>query len=83
MSRIQVVELFAMAKDLAGCPHVEVSVPASMDAAHLKQLIAEQHPSLEPILPSCRLAIDDRYATEDQIIDANSSVSLIPPVSGG
>lgn len=83
MTRDQTVELFAIAKDLAGCNQISVSVPTPVDASHLKTLIATQHPSLQSILPSCRLAINDAYANEKQEIREGSSVSLIPPVSGG
>lgn len=83
MNRTIRIELFAIAKDHAGCDHVDVSVPATCKIDQFKHIIAAQHPSLASILPACRIAMDDQYCSDDQMIDTHASICLIPPVSGG
>ena len=77
------VQLFAAARQLAGTESVRLQLPAEAQAAELLDALGRQIPALHDLLPSCRLAIDCRYAAPDDPIDAHQEIALIPPVSGG
>ena len=77
------VQLFAIAKQRAGAATVAVELPEGATVGRLREAIAAQHPSLAGLLPGMMVAVDDEYAGDDHPIEAESSVALIPPVSGG
>lgn len=77
------VHLFAIAKDLAGCDLVVFEIDDAKSAGELLRELGRMHPALEPLLPSCRLAVADQYVPDDFVITGEQEVSLIPPVSGG
>lgn len=80
--RIQVL-LFAAAKEAAGSNSIEIEVSDRPRASDVLKAIASQLPQLDPLLPSCRLAVDCCYVTGDAPIERGSEIALIPPVSGG
>lgn len=81
------VELFAGPRELMGQATLTVDVPCessgSCTAQDVLAAIAEQHAALVPWIPSCRIAADDRYLSDQDPVSLESSVALIPPVSGG
>ena len=77
------VQLFAIAKQRAGASTIKVELPEPVTVGRLRHAIAAQHPSLGVLLPGMMVAVDDEYAGDEQAIEAESSVALIPPVSGG
>lgn len=82
MKRIQ-VQMFAGARELAGRPSIEIDVRPPIQAHAVFAALANSHPELAPLLPSCRLAVDNRYVVDQTIIDDDATIALIPPVSGG
>jgi len=77
------VQLFAVAKQLAGRAAVEVSLLPDASVADLRVALVAQVPALRGIARQLRFAINEEYATDDARIVANSRVACIPPVSGG
>lgn len=77
------VQMFARAKDIAGADEVEIAVGDPIQAHAVFAELARSVPGLAPMMPSCRLAVDNRYVTDQSIIDDDSVIALIPPVSGG
>jgi molybdopterin converting factor small subunit len=77
------VHLFAIAKDLAGCDQIVLEIDDATFAGDLLRELGQVHPALQPLLPSCRLAVADQYVPDDFVITGQQKVSLIPPVSGG
>jgi molybdopterin converting factor subunit 1 len=75
--------LFAGARQAADCDQVSVNIAHPATVADVLAALDQQHPSLRPLLPSCRLAVDCTYVDPDQVIPSGSEVALIPPVSGG
>ncbi|TWU58413.1 ThiS family protein [Rubripirellula tenax] len=82
MIKIQ-VQMFAGAKQLAGRDTVEVEVRSPIQARAIFDALQVAAPELTPLIPSCRLAVDNRYVIDQSIIDEDSTIALIPPVSGG
>ena len=77
------VKLFAVAKELAGHDELGVELPLGATVADLRETIASQQPSLKTVLSHALWAVDAAYADENTKLNENSSIALIPPVSGG
>lgn len=77
------VKLFAVARDLAEQNELELELPNDANVAALRVALVRLVPALEPLLPHMQIAIDSRYAIDNEPIGPNSEVAVIPPVSGG
>jgi len=77
------VRLFAVAKERAGRSDIEISLRLPATVADFRSALARQHPTLAPLAARVMIAIDAEYASDETIIDAGTSIALIPPVSGG
>lgn len=77
------VLLFAAAKEAAQRDSVSVDLDDQATAADLLAALAVQLPQVQPLLCSCRVAIDCTYVGSDAVITPDCEVALIPPVSGG
>jgi len=77
------IMLFAGARELAGQAEVALEVTFPVTAGSLKEALAAAHPELAPLLPHAVLAVDTQYAIENTPISQDSTLALIPPVSGG
>ncbi|HEX8465281.1 MAG TPA: molybdopterin converting factor subunit 1 [Abditibacterium sp.] len=77
------IQLFASLKDAAKASHIEVEVPEGADVARLLAIVAREFPTLEKWVPHVRVALNEEYATSEQIVRSGDVVALIPPVSGG
>lgn len=77
------VLLFAAAKEAAQTDSITLTVADQVTAAEILAAIGSQLPQLQPLLPSCRLAVDSCYVGVEATITESSEVALIPPVSGG
>lgn len=75
--------LFAIASELAKADAIDVDVEFPVTAGDLLALIGERVPSLVTWLPSCRLAVDRRFVSNEYLLTEVVEVALIPPVSGG
>ncbi|QDT07222.1 ThiS family protein [Rubripirellula lacrimiformis] len=82
MIKVQ-VQMFAGAKQIAGCDVVEIEVRQPIQAHAVFDALGRTVPALHSLIPSCRLAVDNRYVVDQAIIDDDSVIALIPPVSGG
>ena len=77
------IKLFAVAMQKAGTSELEVDCPLPATLADLEQAILTTCPTLADILPHCRFAVDDQFATAQTVITTDSTIAIIPPVSGG
>ncbi len=78
------VLLFAAARDAAGSDSIRVEVSEPAQARDVIDAIGRQLPQLAGLLPSCRLAVDCAYVTnETPVTERCNEIALIPPVSGG
>jgi molybdopterin converting factor small subunit len=75
--------LFAIASELAERESIEVEVTLPITAEDLLAHIAERVPALTSWLPSCRLAVDRQFVSNEHVLTEVVEVALIPPVSGG
>lgn len=77
------VLLFAAARDWVGADVVTIDVEAPATAAAVLSALGDHFPPLAPLLPSCRLAVDQSFVPPGHAIDPHHELALIPPVSGG
>uniref|UniRef100_A0A914HZY8 Molybdopterin synthase sulfur carrier subunit n=1 Tax=Globodera rostochiensis TaxID=31243 RepID=A0A914HZY8_GLORO len=87
MDTIEVrILLFGKAREVAECHEIRRHLPKTLTSAELYDHIFEK-----TIRDSCILALDQRYCfertaageTETIILEANSEIAVIPPISGG
>lgn len=71
------------AKSLAGVPSAPLELPESTTVGGLRKLLVERFPALRPAMGSIRLAVNEEFADDDRVLQAEDEVALIPPVSGG
>lgn len=80
------VRYFAAAKDVVGVA-VEVvdagHVSGAVDVGGLRGLLLSRHPGLERVLRQSRLAVNQKFAKDDDAVPDGAEVAVIPPVGGG
>lgn len=77
------VQMFAMAKELAGRDVVELALPEGATVTDLRRALAAEVPALASILPHVMFAVNLEYAGESTPIPDRAALACIPPVSGG
>jgi molybdopterin converting factor small subunit len=77
------VQLFARARDLAGCHRVAVPLPERATLGDLRRKLMELTPKLGPLLERSALAVDNEVAGDNVFLSPQMEVALLPPVSGG
>jgi len=75
--------LFAGIRSSLGLAQIEVELSEPVTVAGLREQIGAHYPQIAAQLGSCRIAVDQEFAGDDQPIHAGQEVALIPPVSGG
>ena len=76
------VLLFASYADALGKPAVELALPAGATVADVMAGIV-RHPGGDRLPPAPLVAVNERYATPEQVLRPGDEVALIPPVAGG
>ena len=76
------VLLFASYADVLGRSMVEVAVPANGTVADLIAAVGRL-PNADKMPASPLVAVNERYASRDQLLRSGDEVALIPPVAGG
>jgi molybdopterin converting factor small subunit len=77
------VQLFALAKEIVGCGHVEVAIEPGATVRELKVALVEQCPTLERLVAVSRFAVDGSFAGDETKVFNSNEIVFIPPVSGG
>jgi molybdopterin converting factor small subunit len=77
------VQMFALAKEKAGRPFVELELPLRATVSDLRRALGEACPGLAPLLPNVMIAVNSEYADDGFQIPEGAEVAAIPPVSGG
>src|SRR5689334_18283373 len=75
---------FASARERAGLSREQLELPAgSPTVAQVLARVAERHPSIQPLLPHLRVAVNQEFARPEDAVPAGAELALIPPVAGG
>ncbi len=77
--------LFGITRDIVGSS--SLSMPQAQfgkfkTVGDLKKHLRQSYPELNE-LSSLAIAVNNAYAEEDELININDEIALIPPVSGG
>jgi len=74
--------LFGITKDILGGAKYKLPVSEPCTVGDLKNQLLIEFPKLKE-LNSLLVAINSEYGQDDQVINSNDEIALIPPVSGG
>ena len=74
------VKLFGIAKDIVSAEYYEIQ--SGINVGELKNKLSLDYPSFSD-LRSFLVAINNEYAYDEEIMNENDEVAIIPPVSGG
>ncbi len=85
MTQTLTVLLFAGLRQRIGAQQIELEVDFSrpLSVARLRAQIAAAHPEAQAQLAHCRVAIDQTFVQDDDLVSPGQELALIPPVSGG
>lgn len=79
--KIQIL-LFGIARDIVGKSHLELDTSQPLDVTSFKQLLKDKYPKMSQ-LSYFKVAVNQDFADDDQLLKEGDEVALIPPVSGG
>lgn len=77
------VLLFALARERAGGPAIEVELPRPATVRDLREALVSRMPALDSLCRAAMISVDEEYASDETPIAPESRLALIPPVSGG
>ncbi|MGM8215381.1 molybdopterin converting factor subunit 1 [Bacillaceae bacterium W0354] len=75
------VLLFAHLQEQVGQAEIQIDLEHPLTVEAFKQLLEEQY-SLHQI-NNVMIAVNEEYAKDDDMINSDDTIALIPPVSGG
>lgn len=77
------VKLFGISREIIGKPVLNIDAGVNISrVGDLKIWLTDNYPQLSG-LRSFAVAVDNEYAGDEQLIQSDSEIALIPPVSGG
>lgn len=71
---------FGISKDL--CGERGCHIDRAMTVAEVKEYLTDRYPRFQE-MPDYAVAVNERYAMDDQEVSVNDTLAIIPPVSGG
>lgn len=77
------VRLFAITRQLAGCPSLTLDLPEGASVGDLRRELASSRPELAALAPHVMIAVASEFVRDDAPIPPGAEIALIPPVSGG
>lgn len=77
------VLLFAALTEQGGTSELELTLPDNATAGDVKTHLKQKFASMEPLLDSCAIAVNQSYVKPDHKLREGDDVAIIPPVSGG
>lgn len=75
------VLLFASWADALGDTAVEIDLPAGSTVADVLTVVGAR--AAGKVLPKPMVAVNQRYARPEQVVNAADEIAIIPPVAGG
>ena len=76
------VLLFGIAKDIAGQNEIAFDMERPITVKQFKESLQKQYPDLES-LAHFAVAVNQEFASDNQVINETDEIALLPPVSGG
>ena len=72
---------FGMIAEWAGGPRQQLTLPQGSCVADLRKAVQERWPQLANI--TYQVAVDQRLANEDTVLESAREIALLPPFAGG
>ena len=76
------IKTFGIAREIVGGSVASVAISDGTSVQQVKQQLIEQHPALATI-GTFRLAVNQAFAQNDDLVRVGDEIAIIPPVSGG
>ena len=73
---------FGIARDIMGGFESLIEINPGSRISDVKEIIVQTHPEFAK-LASLRVAMNESYVKDEEIVHENDEIILIPPVSGG
>ncbi len=77
------VLFFAQSREAAGCDDAELAVMSPLTQADFWSALLVSYPALVAHRKTARLARDETYLQDGELIQPDDEIAIIPPVSGG
>jgi len=77
------VKLFAILRERAGAPELQIQLPASATVATARDALGERVPAIQGFLPRIAWAVNQAYVPIETELHDGDELAAIPPVSGG
>lgn len=77
------LKLFAAARDIAGADSLNLELGETSTVSDIRRAAVAAVPALGPLVERSLIAVNSRYAADNQAVSPADEVALIPPVSGG
>ncbi len=74
--------LFGIAREIVGSSKLQLEQEEPVDVKSFKQVLQRRYPKMNH-LSYYKVAINQEFAEDDQLIKEGDEIALIPPVSGG
>jgi molybdopterin converting factor subunit 1 len=75
--------LFAHLREIAGTNHLALDLPSGSRVRDLKQTLKSRFPELGQRLDNVIVAVNQVFASDEDVLEDKAEVALFPPVSGG
>jgi len=77
------IKFFASIRDVVGEEEIYINIPDHCSVSDLKGLLIERFPKLKDHFHIVLVAINRKFAFDDDILTDGSEIAIFPPVSGG
>ncbi|QSO45803.1 molybdenum cofactor biosynthesis protein MoaE [Alicyclobacillus mengziensis] len=77
------IQLFAGLVDKSGRRQLTVTSEVPVTAEGLKSLVSAEYPEIAVHIETSLLAVNQAYASDNQMVFPSDEIALIPPVGGG
>ena len=77
------ISYFGPAREALGVGREVLEIAEMTDVDRFMQHLAAVRPAIAHLIPACRLAIGERYASSGEVLSDGDRLAIIPPVAGG
>jgi molybdopterin converting factor subunit 1 len=77
------VRLFAILRERAGVPEVELELPSGATVADAAHRLADRYPQVKEHAKHVAYAVNREYVPAATVLMDGDELAVIPPVSGG
>ena len=77
------IRLFAAAAELTNTRQLRMQVAPGHSLREIRRRLTELYPVLQGLANVSRWAVDEHFVSDEFILNDDSTVAMIPPVSGG